>query len=623
MSQPSSLWMYRETEKAGVRAELPAPNSPSDGTSSTVRERATSQVTGQVVDATGGTVEGAQLSARTLLSEQEIAHAVSDAEGRFELAVPPGALRISASADEYSTDHRDAQAPARGVLLVLAPASVIFGLVRSRASSAGLPGVMVSAEGRNGQYARSVARTDGEGNFELPALAAGGYAIRAVSPEWRSSEHWIRVGVGDAQGPLQIDMDPATSLTGLILVEGRPCEQGVLVLSGPVYASVPSAADGSVSYLGLLPGEYSAEVSCGNALPLLEQLQVGQGAVSRRWELERGLIVRGSVKRFNGEPLVNARVALQSEADSKGPGSGPRRVECTSDSNGEFACDGLSLGSYTASLTDLDGEAAKVLLSEAGAPRVELRAAASGSLRVVVQGRSGERAMARARDPSGRILAGVLSGGVSSFENIPLGEYCVFVGDSACSPARLASDGELVDLSLAAPDVASIAGRVVDDRGQAVPDAWVHASMAQSVTPVPSISLEPVLSDDTGGFFIPRLVPGKYDLEITSPNGEVELADVPAGARNVLVRVDTWGSLSGVVETESGSPVPTFILDYESGASTDSVRGSQGHWSLPWLAPGEYRLRVGAAERVVMLQPGARQVVRITVPRAVELATAH
>ena len=90
----------------------------------------------------------------------------------------------------------------------------------------------------------------------------------------------------------------------------------------------------------------------------------------------------------------------------------------------------------------------------------------------------------------------------------------------------------------------------------------------------------------------------------------------------MLVRVDTWGSLSGVVETVAGLSVPAFILDYESKAGIDRVRGAQGRWSLPWLAPGEYRLRVGETERVVMLQPGAHQVVRITVPRGTELATA-
>jgi len=531
-------------------------------------------------------------------------------------------LGITAGAEGYSTQFREAEAPGRGVLLVLAPASSIFGLVRSRASNAALAGVLVSAEGRNGQYGRVVARTDSDGKFELPALAAGGYAIRALSPEWHSAEYWMRVGVGEAQGPLQIDLDPATSVTGSILVDGKPCAQGTLRLSGPVFSLVPSAADGSISATGLLPGQYSAEVSCGNSPPLLQQLQLGQSPISRRWELEQGLTVRGSAKRFGGEPLVNARVTIEPEVGSMPSGGGSRRVECASDSDGEFACDGLSPGNYSASLIDRTGEPVKLTLSEAEAPWVELRATASASLRVVVEGSSGDRVMPVVRDRSGHILGGIQRGGGASFEEIPLGEYCVSIGDAPCSLARLARDGELVEVSLTAPGLASIVGRVVDERGQALPDAWVQASRAQSVTPVPGIRLEPVLSDDRGGFVIPRLGPGKYDLEVTSANGEVELADVPAGARNVLVRVDTWGSLSGVVETAAGLSVPAFILDYESKAGIDRVRGAQGRWSLPWLAPGEYRLRVGETERVVMLQPGAHQVVRITVPRGTELATA-
>jgi hypothetical protein len=119
-----------------------------------------------------------------------------------------------------------------------------------------------------------------------------------------------------------------------------------------------------------------------------------------------------------------------------------------------------------------------------------------------------------------------------------------------------------------------------------------------------------VLTDADGRFFIPGLVPGRYTLNASGALGEARLQDVASDADRVLVRMESFGSLAGTLQTLDGSSVPDFTIAYSRSGegSGGEALGARGSWSVPWLAPGTYELSArsahGTAVRTVQIPPG-------------------
>jgi hypothetical protein len=154
---------------------------------------------------------------------------------------------------------------------------------------------------------------------------------------------------------------------------------------------------------------------------------------------------------------------------------------------------------------------------------------------------------------------------------------------------------EIVEVTLSDLATRVLSGRVVDEGGQGVADAWVRVAGAAPWSQ--ARPARPVLTDAEGAFAVEGLLAGQYRVDVSSARGEGRLEDVPAGA-TVTVPLRTHGSLSVTVSTATGDQVPSFTIDYRENRSRarERVSGFNGAGSLPWLPAGTYELDVNAAE---------------------------
>jgi hypothetical protein len=558
------------------------------------------RTSGEVLDASGGTIAGASLSVTDARGEQ-LSFGVSDATGHFELAIPEMRVRVAARAEGYSEAVLDLAGPVVGLRVVLAIASSIVGRVITDEGGEPVAGATVTAFEASGSKGEpSLAQSREDGGFVLSRLPAGRYSLVAVAEHWRSEPRLVALGVGQASDPVELRMRAASQLTGSVSLDGSPCERGSVWIDGPIAAFAETGPEGEVSFDSVPPGHYRVFANCVGARPREEALEVGLEPLTRLWEMERGLTLSGIALSAGGAPLAGAAI----DVFPARPEEGARSSSCTSDELGKFSCSGLDPAEYDCSIgpgMPRRSEPVRVRVGAGGSSDVVLRAYAEGTLEVRIAG--AERfdlpalnvVARREREPR----LGELRGDRFVFDSVPLGRYVV----STDPPAGIAEQsveitqpGAVRELTLSLPAPHAIVGRVVDDAGQALPDAWVRATSTPDVAAGhPSA---PVLSAEDGSFSIEGLLPGRYALQVTSELGDATLDAVPSDRRGVIVQVSAHGSLSGTVATAAGDPVAEFVVAYRRSGidQVREVKGSRGSWAVPWLTPGTYELRVAAPE---------------------------
>jgi hypothetical protein len=496
------------------------------------------QLTGSVLDASGGSIVDALVSA-TSAGETQLGFARTGSTGQFVMTVPAGRLQLSARADGYASVDRLVNAPQAGVELVLTPPSSIRGRVLVATTEAPVAGAEVTLSSVNGLAigARS-ATTDERGAFQMDELPAGDYFVGAASAEWRSAERRVALEVAEEE-TLELLVTAATRLTGSVTSAGASCHWGEVRLEGPVSAGRALDENGSVEFLGILPGVYRADVWCEPGLELTDQIEVGLEPVTREWQLDRGSSVTGIATTWTGAPLAGARV----EVEPIGEPSARRSVFCVSDERGAFTCSGLEPGPYECLLRENSvarSESVRVTLKQGSAPpEVALRAGPTATLSLRLEGADalqlGAFAVVAERKGAAPLVA-KRSGTDFVLEQIPLGVYEVKIEPEVPGGLRtveLARAGAEVALSSSAPVAQALSGRVVDEAGNGVPDAWVRvagASLYGALFPASA-----VLSDADGAFTIPGLLRGSYELSATSSRGQAQLDEVVNDGRWVNV----------------------------------------------------------------------------------------
>lgn len=576
-------------------------------------------VTGTVVDALGGPVPGALLSA-TNTQDEVLAVATSDEAGRFRLELASGAVRVTARADGYSRQARQVEAPFTGLRLVLAAAASINGRVIAKGTLAPVADVLVTTVDAGGlRMPPRVDRSSADGTFNVRDLPPGRYSIEAASEHWRSEQRLVELGLAEVTEAIELVVEQATRVTGTVRVEGAPCEEGTLELNGPIVAYAV-LHEGVARLDGVTPGRYQLSVSCEGALGVKEPIEVALTPVTRVWHLERGSEVTGVALGQNEAPLVGAHI----DAYPVGEPNWRANTYCMTDQHGEFSCSGLVSGGeydFTIGPGAPRSGSIRVTVPAGSAPHIVLHAHAAASIRARIENPTSFELAAlvvTAKSQTGQTVLGELKGDELVFEPLALGSYEISTEPGVPGMGRrveLTRAGQVVELTLPLPAPQTLSGRVVDERGEGIPEAWVRAS---GVSPYAfSRSRTPVLTDAEGAFSFTGLLPGLHQLTVSSGQGEARLDGVASDDTGIVIRVPRYASLSGSLTSAAGDALSDFIVAYtrrEDGLGSE-VSGSRGVWQLPALTPGTYELTAKAPEgngvQVVELRSGEERVVAL------------
>jgi len=544
------------------------------------------EVRGTVADINGGPIAEAWVgvSPGNWYGGRAAATTRSAADGTFTAWVAAGPIDAQASADGYANGSQSGTAPTTHLEILLTPESVLAGTVVEAEGGAPVAGATVSIEPdwESGDYVNGGSATsDDQGRFRITRLAPGRYRPTATSlGRYGEPADSVLLGLGQTVEGVVIPVHAVRVVTGRIVIATEPASA---TPATPASAKPSEGASNGSGAPSALPG-------CAHG-----------------WLWVQGKTTR----RFSASTEADGAVRI----DAIVPGTYKVNVHCQG---------------YVE-----EDEYADLVIAEADATGLEWRVHPGSTITGTVKTRAGApvagvyiSARTIGGDPRGqRSWSNATSEDDGSFE-IP----GVFPGDYALEvmtddhpkpkdPVKVtvvAGTGATVDVVL--DDGGTIAGVVVDERGQpvtgarvnAMGDRWEWRGMGERTS-------------DDGSFEVKGLAPGSYRVSAsrswtetmrkpgsTDDDVQGERTTVTAGqtSRVRLVVESQGGVIAGVVVDATGAPVPDAYLATEresdaSGALAGSaarqsrwgwdkkpvVTDATGAFKISNLSPATYTVR--------------------------------
>jgi hypothetical protein len=566
------------------------------------------RISGIVVDATGGPVEGALIRPTTTPGTR------SGRDGRFFIWLPAGPVSLSAEAVGYAPSQREAFAPSDDVVLTLIPGSSVSGQVVDAAD--GTPAanidVRVVPEGNWGSVSRATTRTAADGTFTLHGLLPGRSHVLAEGEGRRGQTAPFDVGLLDSLDHLVVKVSSAAAVSGHVSVRSRgaPCPRGSVALGPASNApspdepptdpeALPAASDsgglvipsltanidgsGGVHLRAVPAGVYHVVVRCAGYrwADGPRTVRVGASNVDGlSWTVEQGLSLVVHVTDGAHRPVPNAPFRLLWPPRSSDQARAAMSLAV--DAGAQYEVLGsLHPGVYTLEPAGgYAGERVDVELRDGmGEVDATLLLAGQGSLVVNVVTSGGvpvDDVTVTAMPVKGTTIgsapflsAARLSGGRFRAGPLAPGRYTYRVSDGmnaagGSTDGVEVSDGATVERTVILDRGGRIRGRVVDSAMQPVPDAWVRSDCTAGSGPrtpgeiallqgaSPYARRAPVLSDLEGSFDIGDLSgAGRCSLQAVLADGSSGVArDVRVGDTRVIVTLASLVAPQGTQDAE-------------------------------------------------------------------------
>ncbi|MFO0632992.1 MAG: carboxypeptidase regulatory-like domain-containing protein [Nannocystaceae bacterium] len=587
-----------------------------------VLDRGGEALRGVVSDVFGGPVEGAVVIATRAQGPTDLPgvdprglqlHAVSDAEGRFALALAAGDWLLRTRADGYARARAVVQVPGPATAIALVPEGTIAGIVVERASGKPVAGArIVLRQWRDSlPFDSTVGTTDEQGRYRIGGLAPGRYRPSATDGDrLGDAARSLALELGETIEDVRIEIDDAASVVATITVapHGGPCPGGNVVLAdanGDESRTAPIDADGVATLEGLVPGSYEVAVQCDDhsAKTVPHSLTVERGTQAVAWQVEAGHELRGRVIDHEGHG-VRAHVAM-----SAATGAGIAGVrQLTSDADGRFVLRGVPAGDHTVTAQLRAGVRARETVAVGPAtPERQLRIGPTATLRGVVRrGREPARGLqlqtfGLGTEREGPSTASTDDDGSYEIGDLTPGAYELVVHDDSRTElarrrVQLPERGATVDLTL--PAEATVTGVVLDDGGP-VPEVAVAAIDSASAASVEmrvdvlreATSATSVLTDAAGRFTIRGVsAEARFTVLAQRRGGGQASADGVRPGTPVTLRMQPLGEITGRVDGEH-TAIGITLRRVDGGASLrDSFVFGDGSFGFDGVTPGSYEV---------------------------------
>jgi protocatechuate 3,4-dioxygenase beta subunit len=504
-------------------------------------------LTGHVLDVQGGPVTRASILAMQRVpdeaSQLAAARAISEDTGAFRVLARPGETVLRIIAEGYADGFVRAHAPATDVDIALVPASRLLGQVVSAIDDTPIAGASVIATRTLPELILREGRaiTDEQGHFAIEGLIDGAYDVFARAEGFASAgaEH-VELTVA-ASATVSLRVQKAVALTGVVVTSrGRtPCATADVTIRGtgaeqPFVAHTTSDDAGRVRFANVPPGGYELHASWRGRDASLPGIVITESHHDFTIEVPTGARLVGRVVDSLQAPVSNEGV-LATLVD------GPT-VATRSDAHGRFELVGLAPGSYRLATVSTPRNSVLVDVPESGdAQEIVLERGAMSSLVVKLRHTDGTEVVDawQVYARGDRVLPAERSDASYRFSSLSAGSHVISAHDGVNAPVEASvelRDAERKEITLLVPRHAGVLhGRVVDERGAPVADAWVRAQASSSVGFTASRERS-VLTSTDGTFELAGLAAaGRYTVEAqAAAQGVGSQSDVELGRSAVI-----------------------------------------------------------------------------------------